>query len=245
MSPDKFSQTKLYKLLMPKPHIGLRTSARLAPHKANAKYLLRHKWYVLRAGLKLNVSLLRLLIHDWSKLTPIEWMAYTHYFFGKQPSSHNMHVPGRKPEPPPIEVRSEGDVSTHTPVLTAQKKAVIIPVGESMPAEETERENAAIAAEADRVAQQFDRAWLHHIHCNPHHWQHWVLSQDDGEVKCLEMPTHFAREMVADWIGAGVAQGKTGKTAVLVWYEKNKQSIKLHDRTRELVESLVKVYVHS
>ena len=232
MGPDHFSQTRLYKLIMPKPHIGLRTSARLKPHKANTKYLLKHKWHVLRAGLKLNVSLWRLIIHDWSKLTPIEWFAYTHYFFGKNPSSHNMHVPG----------------------AALAKKAEVVETGpedseRSIMDERPERPTAGQEAEAERqaqrVAQQFDAAWLHHIHKNPHHHQHWVLRQDDGDVKCLEMPAHFAREMVSDWIGAGVAQGKTDKTSVLVWYEKNKESIKLHNQTRELVESLIKVYVYS
>ena len=35
------------------------------------------------------------------------------------------------------------------------------------------------------VVQAFQRAWLLHIHRNPHHWQHWVLINDDpgeGEV---------------------------------------------------------------
>ncbi len=260
MSPDKFSQTKLYKLLMPKPHIGLRISARLAPHKANAKYLLKHKWHVLCAGLKLNVPLWRLIIHDWSKLTPIEWFAYTRYFFGKRASDHNMHVPGQsqsicshvnKEEVPgscvadepghwrclDCEARWREDEEVIAYLETEDAKLCPPPPGAP--------NTADMINEADRVAQQFDRAWLHHIHCNPHHWQHWVLSQDDGEVKCLEMPTHFAREMVADWIGAGIAQGKTDKTSVLVWYEKNKESIKLHNQTRELVESLIKVYVYS
>jgi hypothetical protein len=25
----------------------------------------------------------------------------------------------------------------------------------------------------------FNRAWLHHIHMNPHHWQYWILIGDD------------------------------------------------------------------
>lgn len=266
MGPDHFHQTRLYKSIMPKPHIGLRITSRLKPHKANAKYLLKHKWHVLRAGLKLNVPLWRLVVHDWSKLTPIEWFAYTCYFFGKKASDHNMYVPGKKPEPPPIEVRTEGDVSVnvtedsdnyHEPHIR-QDDVVMESVlttadapnlnDDVFPKELLDKvvdDHIATAAAADRVAQQFDKAWLHHIHYNPHHWQHWVLSQDDGDVKCLEMPANFAREMVADWVGAGIAQGKTDKTSVLVWYEKNKESIKLHNQTRELVESLIKVYVYS
>ena len=25
----------------------------------------------------------------------------------------------------------------------------------------------------EQVNKDFDYAWLHHIHCNKHHWQHW------------------------------------------------------------------------
>lgn len=42
------------------------------------------------------------------------------------------------------------------------------------------------------IVEAFNRAWLLHIHRNPHHWQHWVLINDDpgeGEV-LLEMPYH-------------------------------------------------------
>lgn len=51
------------------------------------------------------------------------------------------------------------------------------------------------------VVQAFQRAWLLHIHRNPHHWQHWVLINDDpgeGEV-LLEMPYNYIIEMICDW----------------------------------------------
>jgi len=56
--------------------------------------------------------------------------------------------------------------------------------------------------------------------------QHWVLREDDGKTKYLEMPDNFAREMVADWCGAGRAI--TGKWEVWKWYEKNRERIMLH-----------------
>lgn len=41
------------------------------------KSLLRHKWYVLKAGLLVgNIPLWRLIIHDWSKFTPTEIFGY-------------------------------------------------------------------------------------------------------------------------------------------------------------------------
>jgi len=83
----------------------------------------------------------------------------------------------------------------------------------------------------------FDRAWLHHIHYNAHHWQHWMLIQDDDEDKILEMPNDIAIEMICDWRGAGIAQGTPNTMA---WYEKHKDKMKLHPKTRILAEDLLR-----
>lgn len=81
---------------------------------------------------------------------------------------------------------------------------------------------------------RFDEAWLFHQHRNPHHWQHWILRQDDGEVKVLEMPEKYALEMLCDWEGAGLAI--TGTKEYDQWYLRNKDSIQLHPKTRDLIE---------
>jgi len=50
------------------------------------KYLLltiKHRWFVLLAGLKIGVPLWRLLIHDWTKFLPCELPHYNRQFFGK------------------------------------------------------------------------------------------------------------------------------------------------------------------
>ncbi len=47
------------------------------------KSLAFHKWYVLRAGIMIgNIPLWRLIIHDWSKLTPIEFINYARFKYG-------------------------------------------------------------------------------------------------------------------------------------------------------------------
>lgn len=51
----------------------------------------------------------------------------------------------------------------------------------------------------EKVKKDFDYAWLHHIHENPHHWQHWVLVNDDEGTYALEMPKEFVYEMICDW----------------------------------------------
>lgn len=54
------------------------------------KSLLSHKWYVFVAGLWTGVPIWRLLIHDWSKFTPSEFIPYARYFFGDYPKINDV-----------------------------------------------------------------------------------------------------------------------------------------------------------
>jgi DNA-binding transcriptional MocR family regulator len=144
---------------------------------AYLRYLIRHKYFVFLAGRKAGVSLVRLLIHDWSKFTFREWIAYREYFYGTR---------------------------------------------------------------TEAVTEAFNRAWLHHIHWNKHHFQHWVLIEDpssDEQIKALKMPEKYVREMVADWYGAGRAI--FGKWGAAEWYQERKDKIIIHPDTRVLVECLI------
>lgn len=80
----------------------------------------------------------------------------------------------------------------------------------------------------------FDRAWLKHQRRNKHHWQWWLLIQDDDPAIMIEMPLRYRKEMIADWRGAGRAY--TGKDDSLGWYSKKREKISLHPTTRRLVE---------
>ncbi len=165
----------------------------MKPHLSYAGYVARHKWFVFRAGLRTKAPLWRLLIHDWSKLSPAEWGAYVESFY--------------KPFDPSIG-RGEGQAGVElVDRLKAERKA------------------------------RFNAAWLHHQHRNPHHWQHWLLREDDGPTLALEMPEPLIREMVADWMGAGRAI--TGKWEVGSWYAANRDKIVLAPGTRSLVDALV------
>lgn len=91
-----------------------------------------------------------------------------------------------------------------------------------------------------KVKDKFDRAWLHHIHKNPHHWQYWVLRTDSEGVKVLEMPDKFVREMCADWEGVGACFNK-GPGHAGRWYLENRSTLALHPHTRLRVEELLGV----
>lgn len=90
------------------------------------------------------------------------------------------------------------------------------------------------------VVMAFKQAWLKHIHRNPHHWQHWVLINDDpeeGEV-ILEMPYEYIIEMICDWWSFSWAKGNL--TEIFSWYEEHSKYIKLAPKTRKTVESILK-----
>jgi hypothetical protein len=84
------------------------------------------------------------------------------------------------------------------------------------------------------IDRRFDTAWLYHIHRNKHHWQYWLLQEDDGPQKNISIPVKYLNEMVADWKGAGRAI--TGEDNTPEWYLKNKKTINLNHINRKWVE---------
>lgn len=87
--------------------------------------------------------------------------------------------------------------------------------------------------------EKFNIAWLRHQRCcNKHHWQWWILMQDEGITIVIKMPKRYALEMICDWRGAGRAQGHGDD--IKEWYDKNKDKMKLHPETRSFVEKKLK-----
>lgn len=148
----------------------------LLPHLRYLRYVLRHKWFVLLAGVWLGVPLWQLLVHDLSKFSAAEWGPYVRSFYGPQPRT------------------------THVKI-------------------------------------EFDYAWRHHQRVNPHHWQYWLLQEDSGVPKALEMPEKYVLEMVADWVGVGLALGKGWENAP-AWYDQQQHQV-FHPTTRALVDMLI------
>lgn len=56
-------------------------------HFEYLKYVLRHKWFVFIAGLKVGAPIWQLIIHDWSKFLPSEWTPYAKTFYAPDGSS--------------------------------------------------------------------------------------------------------------------------------------------------------------
>ena len=90
-----------------------------------------------------------------------------------------------------------------------------------------------------QVVQNFNRAWLLHIHRNPHHWQHWVLINDDPKegVVALDMPYNYILEMICDWWAFSWQKGDL--TEIFGWYDEHKDYINLSPKTQRTVEGIL------
>ena len=90
-----------------------------------------------------------------------------------------------------------------------------------------------------QVVQDFNKAWLTHIHRNPHHWQHWVLINNnpkEGEI-IIDIPHLYIIEMICDWWSFSWNSGKLDE--IFSWYDEHKDYMKLSDSTRKTVESIL------
>jgi len=91
--------------------------------------------------------------------------------------------------------------------------------------------------------KNFPLAWLHHVHNNPHHWQHWIFpdgwtmegSAMDGA--CIEMPYEYVLEMIADWMGA--SKTYTGSWDMAGWLSKNIPRITVHSKTAQSIREIL------
>lgn len=89
------------------------------------------------------------------------------------------------------------------------------------------------------VIDAFNNAWLLHIHRNPHHWQYWILTNDDPEVGeiLIEMPYNYIIEMICDWWAFSWKKGDLSE--IFSWYDEHSAYIKLAPKTRETVENIL------
>jgi len=89
------------------------------------------------------------------------------------------------------------------------------------------------------VVQSFKYAWLRHIHKNPHHWQYWVLTNDDKKLgtEPLEMPFVYIIEMICDWWSFSWKSGNLYE--IFDWYNDHKDGMIIHMETRKTIEDIL------
>ena len=86
--------------------------------------------------------------------------------------------------------------------------------------------------------EEYKRAWLHHIHANPHHWQHWVIiDEDPPKLVAVDMPVAYVIEMICDWWSFSFKSGNLYE--IFNWLDLNARYILLSENTQNFVEDLL------
>ncbi len=96
--------------------------------------------------------------------------------------------------------------------------------------------------EAQKEAQGYSEAWLHHKGHNKHHWEYWTDFDDNGNIVPLKIPYKYVVEMVCDYIGAGkvYSKEKWTKEEPLNYYIKVRKGRHFHKETENLILYLLK-----
>lgn len=188
-------------------------------HWAYLKYVLRHKWFVLVAGLRLGVPLWMLILHDWDKFLPDEWFPYARCFYKPD---------GTKQYDETQEFAHAWMLHQHrnkhhwqwwvTIGVLTDNFGVDIPDSDFMI---WDRGDVSRVFKGDALSQP-----LYEVR---------TLHPDFIAIVPKPMPDIHRREMLADWRGAGRALGFPN---TVEWYAKNREKLKLHlhPETRAWIE---------
>ena len=88
-------------------------------------------------------------------------------------------------------------------------------------------------------------AWHNHIHQNPHHWQYWVLINDDDGIKALPMTRRYILELLCDWMSFCITPIEPYGTFELnahelkKYWEDHKNIMILHPSTRSSIKYMI------
>lgn len=197
-------------------------------HWQYLRYVVRHKRFVFVAGCRLGIPWLSLL-HDNSKFLPDEWRWYARHFYAPDGSKQTWQG-------------KDGfyvDADNDTKFDRAWHKHI--------------RRNKHHPQHWIRISSatcQCSEVPIHIQHQYGYVYRNDVLFEDDGTARCMscltrisrsatrytvrEMPMRYRREMLADWIGAGMAQGTPD---TLGWYAARGRHHEFGPETRAWIEA--------
>ena len=97
---------------------------------------------------------------------------------------------------------------------------------------------------AQRQAEGYSAAWLHHKGRNKHHLEYWIdYASNKTGLGGMKMPLRYVCEMVCDRVAASRIYLGDQYTDASPWeyYERSKNHYLMHPETRALLEKLLKM----
>lgn len=82
----------------------------------------------------------------------------------------------------------------------------------------------------------YSETFLHHRGRNPHHYEYWIHSLDEGGIPA-QMPRKYALELACDFLAACRTYGGDPKLEYK-WWEEHSPKMKIHRRTKQYLNRI-------
>lgn len=88
----------------------------------------------------------------------------------------------------------------------------------------------------EKELKGYSATFLHHRGRNPHHYEYWIHSLDEGGVPA-EMPRKYVLELICDYLAACRTYGGDPKHE-FSWWVVHSPKMKIHPKTKEFIENI-------
>lgn len=86
----------------------------------------------------------------------------------------------------------------------------------------------------------YSQTFLHHRGRNPHHYEYWIHSLDDGGIPA-KMPKKYVLELICDYLAAAKTYGADPRKEYN-WWVKQKSHMKIHQDTKNYITEVFYKY---
>lgn len=86
----------------------------------------------------------------------------------------------------------------------------------------------------------YSATFLHHRGRNPHHYEYWIHSLDEGGVPA-EMPRKYVLELICDYLAACQTYGTDPRKEIFWWLE-HRDHLNIHSKTKEFITYVLQAF---
>lgn len=88
----------------------------------------------------------------------------------------------------------------------------------------------------EKRIEGYSKTFLHHRGRNPHHYEYWIHSLDDGGIPA-EMPRKYTIELACDYLAACRTYGGNPRDEIN-WWTKYSPKMKMHESTKSYLSNI-------
>lgn len=92
----------------------------------------------------------------------------------------------------------------------------------------------------ERKILGYSQTFLHHRGRNPHHYEYWIHSLDDGGVPA-RIPKKYVLELICDYLAAAKTYGADPRKEY-IWWIKQQSNMKIHKETKDYITEVFYKY---